>query len=426
MFDNMSNTKFQNKNSKWLDIGAGRGNFSIILYNRLNNGLIHIINDNNERHNHIIHNMIYMCEIQDDNIKVLQNIFGETSNIINNDFLQYNINTKFDFIIGNPPYNCNCIKKVPTNTITSKTSDGKTIWRDFIKKSLNLLNDLGELLVIIPSIWMKPDKEGVYNLLINRQINKIKCFSNSETNKLFNKHAQTPTCIVYLNNTIHNTSEKTYYIKLFDKTYDKYISYNFKYNEPIPLYGASIILKIKEYVYRYGNIHLIKTNLPSKKISISDIETKTHIFKNIKTCLLKQLKPTIILQYSDAKLPYHNNSKLIFSHKMYGFPVIDRKGEYGISNRDNYLYISDDIYKLEKIKAFFSTKFALFLYHATRYRMMYLEKYIFQLIPDITHIIDFPDKITDESIADFFNLTYEEIFAINNLHKKNYDFNINI
>jgi uncharacterized protein (UPF0305 family) len=109
---------------------------------------------------------------------------------------------------------------------------------------------------------------------------------------------------------------------------------------------------------------------------------------------------------------------------MYGFPVIDREKKYGISNRDNYVFLSEDIHKLEKIKAFLSTKFALFLYEATRYRMKYLEKYIFQLIPDINNINDFPEKIDDETIADFFNLTQEEIHAIHHLHKKKYNFNV--
>ena len=40
--------------------------------------------------------------------------------------------------------------------------------------------------------------------------------------------------------------------------------------------------------------------------------------------------------------------------------------------------------------------------------MKYLEKYVFELIPDITKIPNFPDYITDESAADFFGFSLEE------------------
>jgi len=110
------------------------------------------------------------------------------------------------------------------------------------------------------------------------------------------------------------------------------------------------------------------------------------------------------------------------AHKMYGFPYIDYSGCYGISNRDNYVYISDSIQDLEKIRDFFSTKTALFLFECTRYRMKYLEKYIFNLIPNILKLPNFPKKITDETIADYFSFDLMERKAINTLHKTNYDF----
>lgn len=422
MFDLLPKEIFKNKNLKWLDTGAGSGNFSIVLYERLFIGLKNIIEDEGKRKNHIIKNMIYMCEIQEDNIITLKNLFNKEANIIDHDFLIYNTNIKFDLIIGNPPYNCNGIKKVPTNLNQKKINDGKTIWVDFVKKSLNLLKEKGILLYIIPSIWMKPDKANVYNLLTSYKINKLKCFSNTETNKIFNKQAQTPTCILYLTKQlIYNNT-----IELYDKTYNKYINYTFKKNEPIPVYGASIISKLKEFTYKYGCLEFIKTNLPSKNVSISKIKTEKHLYKNIRTCKLKNLTPEIIYEYSDKPLPYYNKLKLVLSHKMYGFPVIDREKLYGISNRDNYVFLSKDINILKKIKDFLSTKFALYVYNATRYRMMYLEKYIFQLLPNIINIPDFPSNISDNTIADYFNLTNEERNSILKLHKKQYNFDIEL
>ena len=67
---------------------------------------------------------------------------------------------------------------------------------------------------------------------------------------------------------------------------------------------------------------------------------------------------------------------------MYGFPYLDRNGEFGISNRDAYIIKDKSIQELEILQKFFSSKTALFLFESTRYRMKFLEKYIFELIPE--------------------------------------------
>ena len=96
-------------------------------------------------------------------------------------------------------------------------------------------------------------------------------------------------------------------------------------------------------------------------------------------------------------MAFYGNKKLVMGHKMYGFPFIDYKGEYGISNRDNYVILSEDNYILERLCEFFSNKLALYLFETTRYRMKYLERYIFQLLPDITKLEQVPDKLTEET-----------------------------
>ena len=87
---------------------------------------------------------------------------------------------------------------------------------------------------------------------------------------------------------------------------------------------------------------------------------------------------------------------------MYGMPYLDISGEYGISNRDNYVIQKEKLSDLIKIQTFLSTKTAIYLFKSTRYRMMYLEKYAFELIPDITNLLDFPEVINDDTIADYF------------------------
>ena len=52
--------------------------------------------------------------------------------------------------------------------------------------------------------------------------------------------------------------------------------------------------------------------------------------------------------------------------------------------------------------------------------MKYLEKYIFEMIPNIANIPDFPIVINDDTLADFFQLSKVEIQAIENHTKKEY------
>ena len=53
MFDLFDPIVFTDSSKKWLDLGAGLGYFMIILFERLNNGLLKIMPDDNEREKHI-------------------------------------------------------------------------------------------------------------------------------------------------------------------------------------------------------------------------------------------------------------------------------------------------------------------------------------------------------------------------------------
>ena len=62
------------------------------------------------------------------------------------------------------------------------------------------------------------------------------------------------------------------------------------------------------------------------------------------------------------------------------------------------------------------------LYDSTRYRMKYLEKYIFELLPDITKMDCFKGKhIDDELLFNFFKLSTKERNYILNRFKYQYN-----
>ena len=414
---------FSNTNKRWLDIGAGTGYFSIYLYYKLFENLRNEFLTDEQCKTHIITNMIYMVEIQDANVAKLREIFGEDANIISDDYLEYTTSSsdefRPDFIIGNPPFNSNGTKKVPSNNHSKKQCDGKTVWTDFIRKSVSILkNDTGLLCVIIPSIWLKPDKVNMYQYLTRYKIANLHCFSNTESNQLFQGNGQTPCCYFCLQKT-----ETDNQINIFDKSMNKYVDYKLEPSKPIPVFAQSIIKKLQPYL-SYGLIPIIKTNMPPSKTQFSSKQTPEFGYPNVTTCVLNGNAPELVVNYSDKPCGYHGHPKLILAHKMYGFPYLDAEGLYGVSNRDNYVILEHglNLARLKQIQRFLSTKTALYLYEATRYRMKYLEKYIFELIPDITLLPDFPNPIDDASIGAYFKFDEREKLAIQALHKHDYAF----
>lgn len=420
MLSIIPNEYFKNKDYKWLDPGAGHGNYSLCLYFILFISLKEIIPDTNERKKHIIENMIYMVEFNKDNIPFLLEKFGECSNIFEANYLDWKTNIKFDFIIGNPPYNFNGVKKVPTKNNVNKKEDGKTIWCEFVKKNISLLKDNGIMNVLIPSIWMKPDKAGMYDLLLKYDISKLHTLNANETNKTFGFHVQTPTCFFLLHKRENNGK-----IKLFDSIKKDYIYFNLKKNTPLPLDFSSIINKLLLYVEKYGKLNVIKTNLPKNNIQLNNNFSHYFPFKNIKTTKLdKEKNPYLEINYSNEPLMFNGEPKIIMAHKMYGFPFIDEEGIYGISTRDNYIIKNKSIHELKLIKEFLSSEFILFVFETTRYRMRYLEKYVFDFIPDFSQIPEAINMFKNNEIDLYklFNITDEERKYIKNYYKIKYNF----
>lgn len=404
---------YKNPDLRWLDPGCGTGNFSIILYYKLLDGLKDVIKDIEERKRHIIEKMIYMVEIQSKNITVLKSIFGDSANIYYENFLDYR-EKDFDIIIGNPPFNFMGQIKVPTSN-SNKKNDGTTIWPEFIIKSISLLKpETGMLCVFIPSIWLKPDKKMMYDYLLQYKIEWLNCFTNTSTNQIFKGKAQTPSCYFLLTKT-----ETDNIITIYDNSIKKYIFYKHISNRPIPIFGQEVCKKIQ--ILGLETLKVIKTNMPPKGVIISKTKTEGY-FCNIRTCKLKNNIPELEVDYSNKRLKYAGTPKLVLAHKMYGFPYLDISGNYGISNRDNYVIIKDNISDLIKIQKFLSTNTALYLFETTRYRMKYLEKYAFNIIPDISLLEDFPEEINDDTVAEYFKFDELDKKAINSLHNKRYKF----
>ena len=147
----------------WLDPAVGIGNFPVIVYLKLMEGLKNYkdekldLTDEEERRKHILEEMLYMVEISEKSIFILNKVFcgidggGQYRlNIYSKSFIEkeYNPGMKYDIIMGNPPYN-------PPKGISGKSS-GNSIWQNFVMKSFYMLTDNGYLVFVHPPGWKKP------------------------------------------------------------------------------------------------------------------------------------------------------------------------------------------------------------------------------------------------------------------------------
>ena len=165
-----------------------------------------------------------------------------------------------------------------------------------------------------------------------------------------------------------------------------------------------------QQVHNYGSLKLEiqKTNCPSKLLSYAKNADDTHTYPNIKTCKMQKGFPAIIMEYGDKQSMFSNKRKVVMANKMYGIPYYDKMGEFGISSRDNYVYVNDDDKKCQTMIRYLNLDFILLIYETTRYRMGYLEKYAFEFIPNILNMNIDVDDISDESISKLFGFTDED------------------
>jgi len=195
---NYANKDFwKNKDLKILDPAAGIGNFPLIAYEKLMEGLKQSIPNAERRKRHILEKMLYMVELNPNNVRLMRKIFGGGTyklNIIRGDFLcdatqdkmrkEWGVD-KYDLVMGNPPFS------KPVSRKSSTTSTGK-IWQDFIEKPLStLLRDGGYLVMIHPPSWRqtiaeKGGRSEVYKKMREKQMITLTMLAQSEGKRYFN------------------------------------------------------------------------------------------------------------------------------------------------------------------------------------------------------------------------------------------------
>ena len=335
---------FYNHRYKWLDPACGVGNYSIIIYYKLMECLKNKFKNDTICSKYIIENMIYMIEINPNNVKTAKSIFKKINknakiNISNSDFINedtkwekdLNMNkTKFNIIISNPPF------QKPNKTDSTKLST-KPLYDKFVIKAFDYLYDDGFLSFIHPVSWRRVSKEiKILPFFLNKKV--LYLYTNNNY-KGFGKSA--PLINYYVIQNSKNTQNVTDYDTFFDgiKYSGKLILSNqFKF---IPMLLSkevtNILNKILLKQNNKLNIQLHSRISSSKRNSMSLKKNKEYKYKNIHNYSIKT--NTYNYRWSKKKHPNYNIPKIIMNFKggyKYYNPII-APNNIGIT--DNTMYI---------------------------------------------------------------------------------------
>lgn len=327
---------FKEPNKKWLDPAVGMGNFIIVLYYKLMEELPDKkFKTQENKKKHILENMLYMSELNKKNCFLVKQILDPTNdykiNLFEGDSLTLDIKKefnveKFDYVIGNPPYNAYQKAK-------GKRGGGDSLWNKFVIKFINVINPFGKLMFIHPSGWRKPESEkSKYRGLF----------------KLMTKDNQ----LHYLE--IHNTKDG---MKVFNSgtRYDWYIiERTKKYKTSIIKDELGIIEEIDLSIWYWlpnKNFNLIKnllgdgcniiynrTNYGSDKVYVSTYESRKKYVSSKETNEFKypliHSTPKSGTRYyysSRNDLGHFGISKIIFGETGIYDVIIDMEGKYGMT-----------------------------------------------------------------------------------------------
>jgi len=188
MIDKIPEDIWKDTSATILDPAAGTGTFLVAAYWKMIQA--------GDTHENIISNRLFACEINLVYLKIIKDKLG-IKNIYDKDFLQLDLDMKFDVIIGNPPY------QADTNT------EGANRQGDYWYKFLLKATEYGNTIAFITptSIFSSGGfggKRHKISALLNRGFNFK--YINPDVSDMFNVGIKI--CYYVLNN--YNTSRNTY------------------------------------------------------------------------------------------------------------------------------------------------------------------------------------------------------------------------
>jgi hypothetical protein len=398
--------------------GAGKGVFFDVFINKnnyfcKNKHFRYILNEINDEHL--------------DGLKSVSKNHTEYTQIILQDCLDLsdlNELGECDLVIGNLPFNCHTKKFVPSMAKNHKDdksvtqSKSITLWTKMTHFCFkHILKQDGYFYAIIPCIWLKPDRGGIYNLFTrDYSIVLLKTFDCKTANTLFKYNCQTPICYVLVQKKKTNDETK---FKLYDHSINKYLDFTLTRGKCIPTNHVQHFISHSKYLEE-RNIsscyeHVLKISTLNPKCLAGEISrfssggledykqanNEEEDYKIITGSLFNKKTNKLTLNGFVSSTPclYYGKPKLILPHKRLAKFFKDYDGSYSCFGRDMYVFLCDNEKQIDELYDFFIGNPIVNRMIETGFtiRMNFIEKYVFQYIPWI-----FDENFDYETYNEYF------------------------
>ena len=296
------------------------------------------------------------------------------STIFKGDFFDQPL-TDYDVIIGNPPFRIETTG--PHSSPTPTKCNQMTIWPKMVKRCFEHLVEGGFLAMVLPCMWLKPDKEGIHDLFMRHRLISVRCYNCVESNRLFGYKCQTPVSLVLVQKV--SLEQKVSLTSSGFLLYDQgYIPFTVSNPPCIPTQNAGLL---------QASHRLIRKPLTCVKLSTVPkgrvVANPTKGFP-----LLTTFKAgTIHGIEMDQPGPYHGIPKVLLLHKSKPFPFLDIDGTYGAGGRDVYV-LPVEAYEMMK------DPIVQKILKSFTIRMNYYEKQTFHYLPCVEEFYEWKKSIS--------------------------------
>ena len=311
--------------------------------------------------------------------------------LINEDFLKWNPNMKFDVIIGNPPYQ-------------NANSNGNKIWPKFITYSMELLEDDGILLLLTPKTWINASGSSMSKLQ-NKMLENDISFIDNDVNEYFSVESDIGYFMMnkspYKGKTKIKDNDKEYIIELK--------------NGNNPLSEEEIFIdNICSKMENYGN--KIEYDKVSTKISRLTNMSKNVLKKEDAVSFEKNDEYKYTIQYTPATQIFAKNIEI--EKTFYPKVILSSQGDYyNEKHPDKNIFITDNILQglgtlsikckninqCKNVKKYLISK--LYIFFVGQKKINGFHAFVCKMLPKLN-----PDiKWNDQEIYKEFNLSEEEI-----------------
>ena len=357
------------KGMKILCVAAGYGSDAKVLVQRLKK-----LGWNNEE----IQDTIWLNDISLSCTRRLS-LTLNFKNVITCDFLYWNLNMKFDVIVGNPPYL-------------------RGLHLKFLEKSLSLLSDSGKLIFIHPGEWLtqiRLDGKGSYYKELRDELSPItKSIEFLNGSEEMDVGMYVPLSITFLDKT--NKDKQIDFKNLDNKSY--FVNH---LNDINPWAGTKSIFKIINKINLKDNLkNKIRKYNGDFYISLSSITGNGSIEIKYYDGIVRK---------TGNMYNFINNTCNFISDR----PLIAKaQGKKEIGNEKPWISFNSETEAKNCLGYLTKTKFIKFL--IVIYKIDQHADSIYKYIP----MLDFNQEWTDIEINKFYNFSVEDIQLIENVVNK--------